>query len=116
VRAFDARTGKQVWRFNTVPGAGEFGNETWGNESWKTQGHTNVWAPMSLDEARGLLYLPVSTPSNDFYGGDRAGRETCSASRSCVSTQPRGSGDGTSRSFTTDCGTTTRRPRRRWCR
>ena len=73
VRAFDARTGKQVWRFNTVPGAGEPGNETWGNDSWKTAGHTNVWAPMSLDDARGLLYLPVSTPSNDFYGGDRPG-------------------------------------------
>jgi quinoprotein glucose dehydrogenase len=73
VRAFDARTGKQVWRFNTVPGAGELGNDTWGNDSWKTTGHTNVWAPMSLDETRGLLYLPVSTPSNDFYGGDRPG-------------------------------------------
>lgn len=73
VRAFDARTGKQVWRFNTVPEPGEVGHDTWGNEAWKTIGHTNVWAPMSLDEARGLLYLPVSTPGNDFYGGDRPG-------------------------------------------
>lgn len=68
VRAFDVRTGRQVWRFNTVPGPGEFGNDTWGNESWKTMGHTNVWSPMSLDDARGLLYLPVSTPGNDFAG------------------------------------------------
>ena len=53
VRAFDARTGKQVWRFNTVPGPGEFGHETWEGGSWKDTGHTNVWAPMSLDERRG---------------------------------------------------------------
>jgi quinoprotein glucose dehydrogenase len=84
VRAFDARTGRQVWRFNTVPGAGEFGNDTWGNDSWKTQGHTNVWAPMSLDEARGLLYLPVSTPSNDFYGGDRPGANLFGDSIVCL--------------------------------
>jgi quinoprotein glucose dehydrogenase len=84
VRAFDARTGKQVWRFNTVPEPGEAGNETWGNESWKTQGHTNVWAPMSLDDTRGLLYLPVSTPSNDFYGGDRPGANLFGESIVCL--------------------------------
>jgi quinoprotein glucose dehydrogenase len=84
VRAFDARTGKQVWRFNTVPGAGEPFNDTWGNESWKTAGHTNVWAPMALDETRGLLYLPVSTPSNDFYGGDRPGANVYGESLVCL--------------------------------
>ena len=84
VRAFDARTGKQVWRFNTVPDAGEPGNETWENESWKTVGHTNVWAPMSLDDSRGLLYLPVSTPSNDFYGGDRPGANLYGESIVCL--------------------------------
>jgi len=84
VRAFDARTGKQVWRFHTVPGTGEFGNDTWGNESWKTTGHTNVWAPMSLDESRGLLYLPVSTPSNDFFGGDRPGANLYGESIVCL--------------------------------
>jgi len=73
VRAFDARTGKRVWTFHTIPQAGEFGNETWGNESWKFTGHTNVWTPFTLDERRGLVYLPVSTPSNDFYGGNRPG-------------------------------------------
>jgi quinoprotein glucose dehydrogenase len=73
VRAFDARTGKRVWTFHTVPQAGEFGNDTWGNESWKFTGHTNVWTPFTLDERRGLVYLPVSTPSNDFYGGNRPG-------------------------------------------
>jgi quinoprotein glucose dehydrogenase len=84
VRAFDARTGKQVWRFNTVPEPGEPGNETWGNESWKTVGHTNVWAPMSLDEARGLLYLPVSTPGNDFYGAGRPGANVYGESIVCL--------------------------------
>src|SRR5580698_8546685 len=73
VRAFDARTGKRVWSFHTIPQAGELGNDTWGNDSWKFTGHTNVWAPFSVDERRGLLYLPVSTPSNDFYGGNRPG-------------------------------------------
>ena len=55
--------------------AGEFGADTWDGGSEKITGHTNVWAPMTLDEARGLLYLPVSTPSNDFYGGARLGRQ-----------------------------------------
>ena len=73
VRAFDVRTGKRVWTFHTIPQPGEFGNDTWGNESWKFTGHTNVWAPFTLDEQRGLVYLPVSTPSNDFFGGNRPG-------------------------------------------
>ena len=84
VRAFDAKTGKQVWRFNTVPGPGEFGHDTWGGESWKTVGHTNVWAPMALDDSRGLLYLPVSTPSNDFFGGDRPGANLFGESIVCL--------------------------------
>ncbi|HUL71796.1 MAG TPA: pyrroloquinoline quinone-dependent dehydrogenase [Vicinamibacterales bacterium] len=84
VRAFDVRTGRQVWSFHTVPGQGEPGVETWGDESWKTTGHTNVWAPMSLDESRGLLYLPVSTPSNDFYGGRRPGQNLYGDSIVCL--------------------------------
>ena len=84
VRAFDARTGKAVWTFHTVPQAGEFGNDTWDEESWKVTGHTNVWAPMSLDERRGLLYLPVSTPSNDFYGGKRPGANLFAESIVCL--------------------------------
>jgi quinoprotein glucose dehydrogenase len=73
VRGFDAGTGQQLWSFHTIPQAGELGNDSWGGESWKFTGHTNVWAPMTLDDRRGLLYLPVSTPSNDFYGGNRPG-------------------------------------------
>jgi glucose dehydrogenase len=84
VRAFDARTGRQVWSFHTVPGKGEPGNETWEDEAWKVTGHTNVWAPMSLDESRGLLYLPVSTPSNDFYGGHRPGANLYGESIVCL--------------------------------
>jgi quinoprotein glucose dehydrogenase len=84
VRAFDARTGTIVWTFRPIPRPGEFGHETWGQESWRTAGHTNVWAPMSLDESRGLLYLPVSTPTNDFYGARRPGANLFAESLVCL--------------------------------
>ena len=84
VRAFDARTGKQIWSFHTIPQPGDFGNETWGADSWKFTGHTNVWAPMSVDVQRGLLYLPVSTPSNDFFGGRRPGDNLFADSIVCL--------------------------------
>jgi quinoprotein glucose dehydrogenase len=84
VRAFDARTGKIVWTFHTVPRAGEPGNETWGEGSWQYTGHTNVWAPMSLDDTRGLLYMPVSTPSNDYYGALRPGANLFAESLVCL--------------------------------
>jgi quinoprotein glucose dehydrogenase len=84
VRAFDAVTGRLVWTFRPIPRPGEHGNETWGAESWKTTGHTNVWAPMSLDESRGLLYLPVTTPSNDYYGARRPGANLFAESLVCL--------------------------------
>src|SRR6188508_284967 len=84
VRAFSARTGKLVWTFHTIPQRGEFGNNTWDNGSWQFTGHTNVWAPMSLDESRGLLYMPVSTPSNDYYGGRRPGQNLFAESLVCL--------------------------------
>ena len=84
VRGFDAHTGKQMWSFHTIPQAGEPGNETWGKDSWKFTGHTNVWAPMTLDPARGLLYLPVSTPSNDFFGGKRPGNNLYGEALVCL--------------------------------
>src|SRR5262245_8505753 len=84
VRAFDARSGKQVWTFHTIPQAGEFGNDTWGNDSWTFTGHTNVWAPMTLDAPRGLLYLPVSTPSNAFFGGRRPGANLFAEALVCL--------------------------------
>ncbi len=73
VQAFDVRTGRRVWRFRTVPEPGEAGHDTWEGDSWRTTGHTNVWAPFTVDSARGLVFLPVSTPSDDWYGGRRKG-------------------------------------------
>jgi quinoprotein glucose dehydrogenase len=84
VQAFDARTGKRVWSFSPIPQAGEFGVNTWENESWKYTGHTNVWAPFSVDLARGLVYLPVGTPSNDWYGGKRLGDNLFAESIVCL--------------------------------
>jgi quinoprotein glucose dehydrogenase len=84
VRAFSARTGKLVWTFHTVPRKGEFGADTWEDGANEFTGHTNVWAPMSLDDKRGLLYMPVSTPSNDFYGGRRLGKNLFADSIVCL--------------------------------
>jgi quinoprotein glucose dehydrogenase len=84
VRAFSARTGKMVWTFHTIPQPGEFGNDTWQNDSWSFTGHTNVWAPMTLDDERGLVYLPVTTPSNDFYGGRRPGANLFAETLVCL--------------------------------
>lgn len=73
VRAFDVRTGKQIWRFNTIPQPGEFGNDTWENGSWEWTGNVGVWTEISADPAAGLVYLPVETPTIDEYGGNRHG-------------------------------------------
>lgn len=84
VRAYDAITGKQIWSFHTVPWTGEYGADTWKENSNEYTGHTNVWAPMTLDEKRGLLYMPVSTPSNDFYGARRKGMGLFADSLVCL--------------------------------
>ena len=73
IRGFDASTGRLLWTFHTVAQGEEPGAETWENESWKEAGNANVWAPMSADEQLGYVYLPVSTPTNDYYGGHRLG-------------------------------------------
>jgi quinoprotein glucose dehydrogenase len=73
VRAYDVRTGKQLWQFNTIPRPGEFGNNTWEENSWAFNGNTGVWTQISVDEELGLAYLPVETPTSDFYGGHRPG-------------------------------------------
>ena len=73
VRAFDIRTGRQIWRWNTMPGPGEFGHETWENGSWNWTGNTGVWTEMSADPEAGLVYLPVESPTIDIYGGNRPG-------------------------------------------
>src|SRR5262249_13699086 len=84
VQAYDVRTGKRVWDFNPIPQAGEFCNETLEDNSWKFTGHANVWAPFSVDSARGLVYLPLSTPSDDWYGGRRLGDNLFAESIVCL--------------------------------
>jgi quinoprotein glucose dehydrogenase len=73
VRGFDVRTGRRLWTFNTIPRPGEFGADTWLKDSWATNGNVGVWNQIAVDEELGLAYLPVETPSSDFYGGLRPG-------------------------------------------
>jgi quinoprotein glucose dehydrogenase len=75
VRGIDAKTGKQLWIWHSIPQAGEAGNETWLDKSWEYTGHTNVWGAMSADEDLGLVYMPETTPTNDWYGGKRPGND-----------------------------------------
>src|SRR5438552_12960787 len=84
VRAFDVRSGKLLWTFNTIPRPGEFGSETWENGSWANNGNTGVWTQMTVDEELGLVYLPVETPTSDFYGGHRPGNNLFAESLVCV--------------------------------
>src|ERR1043166_8768370 len=74
VRAYNVRTGRLAWTFHTVPRPGEVGHETWEGDSWKERSGANVWSMMSVDEGRGLVFLPVGSPTYDFYGGDRKGQ------------------------------------------
>ena len=73
IRAFDVRTGEQVWRFHTVPQPGEFEHETWTGDSWKNRGGTNAWGGLSVDADRGLVFAGLGSAAFDFYGGDRIG-------------------------------------------
>ena len=73
VRAFDVRTGEQAWAFRTVPRPGEFGAETWENDSWKDRGGANAWGGLSVDPTRGMVFAGTGSAAFDFYGGDRLG-------------------------------------------
>jgi glucose dehydrogenase len=73
VRAFDARTGAERWRFHTVPRPGEPYHDTWGADAWQRRTGVNVWSEMTVDESLGLVFLPLGSASYDFYGGDRPG-------------------------------------------
>src|SRR6476620_7559488 len=84
VRAFDVKTGKLLWAFNTIPKPGEFGNDTWLENSWAANGNTGVWTQITVDEELGLVYLPVESPSSDFYGGHRPGNNLFGESLVCV--------------------------------
>ena len=85
VQAFDVRTGQRRWVFFTIPQSSDaFGADTWEKESWRYTGHANVWGFMSLDAERGLLYVPTSTPSSDYWGGRRVGANLFAESLVCL--------------------------------
>tara|TARA_R110002072_G_scaffold4663_4_gene32482 strand:- start:1623 stop:3530 length:1908 start_codon:yes stop_codon:yes gene_type:complete len=84
VRGFDARTGAQKWIFHTIPQNDEPGVQTWENDAWQTAGATNVWTMMSADPETGYVYLPVSTPNNDWYGAHRLGDNLYAESLVCL--------------------------------
>jgi len=73
VRGWDAHSGKLLWTFHTVPRPGEPGNETWPGDSWKNRSGTNVWGFMTVDQERGMVFVPLGCPTSDFYGADRPG-------------------------------------------
>jgi quinoprotein glucose dehydrogenase len=84
ILAIDARTGKLLWRFNTIPQAGEAGVETWEDNSWQYTGNAGAWAPLTLDDKRGYLYLPVEDATGDYYGGHRKGDNLFSSTLVCL--------------------------------
>jgi quinoprotein glucose dehydrogenase len=73
IRAYDVRDGKLVWTFHTVPRPGEFGYDTWPKDAWKYVGGNNNWGEMTIDTRRGIAYIPLGSPTYDFYGADRLG-------------------------------------------
>ena len=74
IRAYNVRTGEIEWTFHTIPHPGEYGYETWPPDAWTRVGNANSWPGMSLDEERGIVYVPTASPGHDFYGGDRLGK------------------------------------------
>ena len=83
-RGFDVRSGRRLWTFHTIPQEDEFGNDSWEAGSWRHTGNTGVWAPISVDEELGYVYLGVETPTNDWYGGGRLGDNLFANSLVCV--------------------------------
>jgi quinoprotein glucose dehydrogenase len=73
IRAYDVQSGALVWIFHTIPHAGEFGYDTWPADAWKTVGGANAWGELSLDNARGIVYVPTASPKYNFYGANRKG-------------------------------------------
>jgi quinoprotein glucose dehydrogenase len=80
ILAYDARTGKFLWKFNVLPRPGEFGHETWENDAWKTTGDISSWAPLAADAERGIVYVPTNGATMDFWGGFRPGHNLFSTS------------------------------------
>ena len=73
IRAYDVRNGRLVWTFHTVPHPGEYGYDTWPANAWKTVGGANAWSELTLDETRGIIFVPTASPKYNFYGADRTG-------------------------------------------
>ena len=84
IRAYDVRTGRLRWTFHVVPQPGEFGFETWGDDSSKIAGAIGAWPPLTIDEELGYIYLPLSSPHHAFYGGDRPGQNLYGNSLVCL--------------------------------
>ena len=84
VQAFDVRSGKPRWTFHPIPSPGEVGNETWEGDSWAYSGEANLWSLISADEEQGLAYLPLTSPTNDMYGGHRLGNNVFGNTLVCV--------------------------------
>ena len=74
IRAFDVRTGKELWRFHTVPRPGELGHDSWEGTSWRGRGGVNAWGGITVDEAAGMVFAGTGSPNSDYYGGDRPGQ------------------------------------------
>ena len=87
VHAFDVRTGSVRWTYHTIPQEGEFGTDTWQDRSWSYTGHAPVWALFSADEELGLVYMPISSATNDMYGGHRIGDNLFSQSLVAVNAE-----------------------------
>ena len=84
VRGYDVKTGKLRWTFRTIPGEREFGVETWEGRSWEYTGAVNAWSNLSADEELGYIYLPLTSPTSDMYGGHRLGNNLFSDSLVCL--------------------------------
>ncbi len=80
ILGYDARTGDFMWKFNVLPGPGEFGHETWENDAWSWTGDISSWAPLSADQERGIVYIPTNGATMDFWGGFRPGDNLFSTS------------------------------------
>lgn len=83
-QAFDVRSGKPRWHFNPIPEPGQVGSETWEKDSWAYSGEANLWSAISADEEEGLVYLPLTSPTNDMYGGHRLGNNVFGNTLVCV--------------------------------
>jgi quinoprotein glucose dehydrogenase len=112
IRAWNARTGALLWTFNLIAQPGDPNHSTWENDAWKTIGGTNTWGYLSIDEERGIVYIPVSIAGGDYVGVERPGNNLYGTSLVAVDIAT-GNADGISSWCTTTCGTSTLARRRR---